>query len=138
MGEFKCGKCGTVVEPTAPSCPACHFVFGTVASAVLGVDAASGRSTGGLLPHAARLSAYVSLGAAAFVFSVTRLAFPRVGFEGVLVWGGLSAGLCILAAVVSITLSAVLKLKGASVGSTPTILSLVAVGVITAATMLPG
>jgi len=129
--EFKCGSCGSLVSATAPSCPSCGFVFGAIQGSV------SPAPSGGLLPPSTRLLSYVALLAAAFVFSVTHLAFPPVGFEGMLVLGGLFAWLCILAAVASFLASAVLWFKGKGVGPIPSVLSFVALGVLGATLGLP-
>jgi hypothetical protein len=130
--ELKCGKCGSPVSAAAPSCPICGLVFGVVQS----TDSAA--PSGSLLPPSVRILAYISLAAAAFVFSVTHLAFLPVGYEGALVLGGLSAWLCILAAAASVIASAVLWFKGKGVGPIPSALSFVALGVLWATMYLPG
>lgn len=129
--EFKCGNCGSLVSPTAPSCQSCGFVFGVVQGPITPAPSSS------LLPPATRLLSYVALFSAAFVFSVTHLAFPPVGFEGMLVLGGLFAWLCILSASASLLASAVLWFKGKGVGPIPSVLSFVALGALGATLGLP-
>ena len=92
----------------------------------------------GLLRPSAQLLAYISLGAAFFVFSVARLGFEPIGFEATLVLAGLSIWLCILAAATSIIASAVLWFKGRGVEPIPSALSFVALGVVGATLYWPG
>lgn len=132
VSDFKCGKCGTTVEATSPSCPVCAFVFGAAPAL------APPPPVVGLSHPVTRWIGYVALAAAALCFSVTRLGFPRVGFEGALVWGGLAAWISLLAAAVAITTSVVLKLKSRSVGWGPSVLSLIAAVIVLSAPLLPG
>jgi len=91
-----------------------------------------------LLPPSARVLAYVSLGAAFVVFSVTRLGFAPVSFEVALVMAGFCIWGCILSAAASLLASAVLQFKGSGVGPIPTALSFVAIGIVGASLYWPG
>lgn len=127
-GAFICGKCGAAVEPAA-ACPSCKFTFGTVEAR------SSSHRAGGFLGNAARIGAYVSVGAALLGVSLS-LGSPHVGFENALVLAGVAGWLSILCGTVSLASSAVLKFKGKSVGAAPTIMSLCAIGLITAPVFL--
>lgn len=125
--QVKCGKCGSVVPRTATNCSSCGLAVGVAQNTV-------STTLFRLLPSSARLLGYVSLGAAFFVFSLTRLGFEPVGPEVTLVMAGLCIWGCLLAAAASLIVSAVLQL----VGSIPTALSFVAIGIVGASLYWPG
>jgi hypothetical protein len=129
--EIKCRQCGSIVSGTAINCPKCHLV--------VGVDQRTASATpSSLLPLCARLLAYFSLVFALFVFSAVRLGFEPFSFEATLVLAGLCIWLCILAAAASIIASAILWLKDRGVGPVPSLLSLIALGVVCASIYWPG